>query len=578
MSTNKLKVCLFGCFEVLRGDQVLDLSARGSDKLLAFLLLQGKPVDQDTVAAALWPGTTPETLYRALRSLRSSLGADENIVKQVGQSLAVEAAKIDSDLCEFRKAKGSQSVALIQSALDQSELGLLLNWKAEWVHEGRRVVDEERAKLFGELGASYSSQGRFPEAAEAFGRYRDLCPSTERAWADRIDALIKSGERLLAREEIEQYRALLRKHGLTPTPRMWELIRLSGEEPTLTGHEGQFVAGGAVPVSSPYYVERDVDRQLIREMRQLPGIIYVKGSRQSGRSSLLARAVQMADLQDLTVLFLNFSLLGDADIADASRLSRWIIESLAVQVVGRVDAEILAEALSEQSMATPSQRVGEFLHDGVLIPAKISVFLVMDGMERLFDSPYRDDFFKMFRGWYEDRVRLPSQSWGRLIQLISCSTEPHLYLDQYNSPFNVRPPIEVFDFTVDEAKQLIQRYAPGLIAPEEIDSFLDLVGGHPYLLARGLTALKLEDWSLPEMLKKSASPDGPFANHLRYLLPPIKAEIALRNGLSQVLKKLPCSENTFFRLRSGGILVGSADCHDFRCGLYREWFSGISDL
>ena len=389
MSAGKLKVRLFGYFEVSRGDQILDFSVRGSDKLLAFLLLQGKPVDQDTIAVTLWPGTTPETFYRALRSLRSNLGADENILKQVGQSLAIEADGIESDLYEFRRAKGSKSAAIIQSALDHSELGLLLNWKCEWVHEGRRIVAIERAKFLWELGSAYLLQGQFLEAAEVFGHYRDLHPLSEHAWADRIDALIKSGERLQALEEIEQYRAILREKGLTPTPRMWELIRLSGEEPIMTGHEGQFVAGGAVPASSLYYVERDADRRLIREMRQLPGIIYVKGSRQSGRSSLLARAVQLAELQDLTVLFLDISLLSDADIADSSRLSRWIIESLSSQVVGGVDTEILAEALSERSMATPSQRVGEFIHDGILAPAKISVFLVMDGMERLFDSPYR---------------------------------------------------------------------------------------------------------------------------------------------------------------------------------------------
>ena len=62
MCEMKLTVRLFGKFEVFCGNQRIMFSNRHGDEFLAFLLIQKKFVDKDTICGTLWPNKTKNTL------------------------------------------------------------------------------------------------------------------------------------------------------------------------------------------------------------------------------------------------------------------------------------------------------------------------------------------------------------------------------------------------------------------------------------------------------------------------------------------------------------------------------------
>src|SRR5262245_12044597 len=59
--------------------------------------------------------------------------------------------------------------------------------------------------------------------------------------------------------------------------------------------QGQLLPpGGAVPLDSPFYVARKTDEEFYKAIARRDSIVLVKGARQVGKTSLLARGLQRA--------------------------------------------------------------------------------------------------------------------------------------------------------------------------------------------------------------------------------------------------------------------------------------------
>src|SRR5207245_2692151 len=63
---------------------------------------------------------------------------------------------------------------------------------------------------------------------------------------------------------------------------------------THTPTHGREAPGGAVPLDSPFYIERRTDGEFREAIRRQDSIVLVKGPRQVGKTSLLARGLQGA--------------------------------------------------------------------------------------------------------------------------------------------------------------------------------------------------------------------------------------------------------------------------------------------
>jgi hypothetical protein len=352
---------------------------------------------------------------------------------------------------------------------------------------------------------------------------------------------------------------------------------LRGPAPVLKEPEP---AGGAVPLDSEYYIERPTDAEFRKAIERKTCVVLVKGARQMGKTSLLARGLQQARAAGATVVTTDFQTLNTDDLSSIEKFYRALMK----QIIKRLGLKIqLDEAWRAGDSA--NDNFAAFL-ETVLEGVPQSLVWGMDEVDRLFTSEFASEVFGLFRSWHNDRMLNPDGPWTRLSMVIVYATEAYLFIKDINqSPFNVGTKIELRDFGIEEVAELNRRYGMPLKSPAEIQRFFKLVGGSPYLVRRGLQELKAlapssgaaADASTLEAFENIADQDeGPFGDHLRRILVTLAKNPALTEAVKQVLgatgAKASISMDDFVRLRSAGVMTGASSNEVTpRCELYRKF-------
>jgi hypothetical protein len=350
---------------------------------------------------------------------------------------------------------------------------------------------------------------------------------------------------------------------------------LRGPAPVLKEPEP---AGGAVPLDSEYYIERPTDAEFRKAIERKTCVVLVKGARQMGKTSLLARGLQQARAAGATVVTTDFQTLNTDDLSSIEKFYRALMK----QIIKRLGLKIqLDEAWRAGDSA--NDNFAAFL-ETVLEGVPQSLVWGMDEVDRLFTSEFASEVFGLFRSWHNDRMLNPDGPWTRLSMVIVYATEAYLFIKDINqSPFNVGTKIELRDFGIEEVAELNRRYGMPLKSPAEIQRFFKLVGGSPYLVRRGLQELRAlatssgaaADASTLEAFENIADQDeGPFGDHLRRILVTLAKNPALTEAVKQVLgatgAKASISMDDFVRLRSAGVMTGASSNEVTpRCELYR---------
>jgi hypothetical protein len=149
------------------------------------------------------------------------------------------------------------------------------------------------------------------------------------------------------------------------------------------------------------------------------------------------------------------------------------------------------------------------------------VVLAMDEVECTFDTSFRSDFFSMLRSWHNKRAT--KAIWKNVDLALVTSTEPYQLIENLNqSPFNVGQVIELTDFTTDQVQDLNQRHG-GPLTASDLQSLMNLVNGHPYLVRKALyllasdrlTAEEISDQAYNERSPLWGSPAVSPVSHLR---------------------------------------------------------------
>jgi hypothetical protein len=90
--------------------------------------------------------------------------------------------------------------------------------------------------------------------------------------------------------------------------------------------------GGAVPLNSEYYIVRPQDGELRAAVNRFDSIVLIKGARQMGKTSLLARGLQQGRERGAKVVLTDFQKLNLADLESAANLYFTLAESIAEQL------------------------------------------------------------------------------------------------------------------------------------------------------------------------------------------------------------------------------------------------------
>jgi hypothetical protein len=324
--------------------------------------------------------------------------------------------------------------------------------------------------------------------------------------------------------------------------------------------------GGAVALTSQFYVIRPTDEQFQSAIARHDSIVLVKGARQMGKTSLLARGLQQAREAGARVIRTDFQMLDEADLESVDRFFRALGEWIADQL----DLDVLPDQVWREHLGA-SVNFSRYLRREVLGKSPAPIVWGLDEVDRLFACDFGSQVFGLFRSLHNERQLDPTGPWSRLTLAMAYATEAHLFIRDVNqSPFNVGTRLSLQDFTLDQVADLNSRYGEPLANEAELNRYWHLVGGHPYLVHRGLYEMVAQSVSIGEFEAHASSEEGFFSDHLRRILVLLVKDPELSEALRAVLRGEPCpTPESFYRLRSAGVLKGSSVQEaQPRCQLY----------
>jgi hypothetical protein len=313
--------------------------------------------------------------------------------------------------------------------------------------------------------------------------------------------------------------------------------------------------GGAVPLDSRFYILRRTDEEFREAVARKDSIVLVKGARQMGKTSLLARALQEARLRGTRVVLIDAQTLTASVLASPDTL----YTAFATEIAMQLDLDVAPRRQWDEELGA-NVNLEMFLRRHVLKPEAGPLVWGIDEVDRLFACPYASEVFGLFRSWHNRRALDPSGPWSRLTLAIAYATEAHLFLtDNNQSPFNVGTRVALEDFTPDQMEELNRRYGSPLRSEQELGRFYVLFNGQPYLVRRGLDEMVGRQGTLAVLEAQGDLDEGPFGDHLRRLLAFLSRDEQLVAVIRGLLQGTPCPNlEIFYRLRSSGLIIGNS--------------------
>jgi DNA-binding SARP family transcriptional activator len=644
------QIGLLGGLRAERNGQVVThFESRQVRSLLGYLAYHlDRAHPREGLLELLWPEEDPEVTRVRLRTVLarlrhalepadvpagSVLVADRDSVRLNPQVLTTDVLLFEAARRRAREATApGDRVTLLAQAADLYRGTMLPGFYEEWIGPERERLADAYLETLAELAEHRALAGDLGGAVADARRAVAADPFRESSHRLLMRLYARAGRRPDAMRQYRELERILRdERGTVPSPETQALAReieSGGVEEWRSGRVDDPArgcpastpplfhsstpppelepVGGAVPLDSPFYVERATDAGFRRAILRQDSIVLVKGPRQVGKTSLLARGLQEAREAGARVVLTDFQKLTAAELESAETL----FVSLAAAIAEELELDFSVKALWNPERAW-SANFERFLRREVLgAPAKSggveewrsgrndaepsgssssarpllhsstpALVWGLDEVDRLFAHPFASEVFGLFRSWHNERALRPVVPWRQLTLAITYATEAHLFITDLNqSPFNVGTRLELEDFTLEQVADLNRRYGPyaGAGCPPlkdeaEVERYFRLVGGHPYLVRCGLHRMVGDGVGLEAIEAEATLDRGPFGEHLRRLRHSLSQDPELLAALREALERGACpTDESFYRLRSAGVLLGdTAAAVRPRCQLYR---------
>ncbi len=313
--------------------------------------------------------------------------------------------------------------------------------------------------------------------------------------------------------------------------------------------------GGAMPLDSEFYIVRPTDAEFQSAIARQESIVLVKGARQVGKTSLLARGLQQAREAGAGVILTDFQSLNAACLESVEEL----FLTLGGLIADQLDLDVFPDQVWRPKLS-PSINFERYLRREVLARIASPIVWGMDEVDRLFTCAFGSEVFGLFRSWHNKRALDPDGPWRQLTLVIAYATEAHLFITDLNqSPFNVGTRLLLEDFSFEQVAELNRRYGSPLRDRAEVARYFRLVGGHPYLVRRGLYEMAVHGLGLAALEAEADHDEGPFGAHLRRILVSLSQDPTLCEAVRGVLQGHPsATTDSFYRLRSAGLITGDS--------------------
>jgi len=324
--------------------------------------------------------------------------------------------------------------------------------------------------------------------------------------------------------------------------------------------------GGTVRLKDKFYVERDDDNRLKREMNRLGATVTIRAARQTGKSSLLVRGIQEAKKAGADTILLDMQRVDKDHLASLDIFLRYFAEYTIFKL--SQDAGVIDRYWHRN--LSPQEKLTSLLEDYVLDKVDRNLVLALDEIDVLLATPFSTEFFGLVRSWHN--LRASDEIWDKLSTVMVISTEPFLLISDSNqSPFNVGTNIYLQDFKKEEIQDLNMRHGSP-VDDGEFDELVNAFGGHPFLTRKAFYLLVAEKQNWKVLKASVAEEHGPFGDHLRRYHWMIQQDEDLKNAFRNVIKNNKCSDEMLHRLLQAGLIKASGDFVKCRCDLYRIYF------
>jgi DNA-binding SARP family transcriptional activator len=617
----RCRIELLGGLRVRQGErEITRFPMRRTAALLAYLayyLQRGH--SREVLVELLWPECDVEAgrsrlsvVLSSVRALLEPAGVPPGSVLVADRfSVGLNPLSVTTDVAEFEAAVQSAGDAAsvaekgpwLTRAVELYGGTLLPEFLDDWVVAQQQRLNEQYFQVLRQLVEHLEGIGELDRALQVARRAVAADPLREEAHGELMRLQIAAGqpsaalrqyrelERLLkqeldtvpgaaARALVQKIEAAIPPPGETPRPAA-DSRPQSGERmlsrpppaPPTESTAGPALrpdalepVGGAVPLDSRFYVVRPADHEFGAAMARRDSIVLVKGPRQVGKTSLLARGLQQARQAGARVVLTDLEMLNAAHLGSAET---FLLE-LAQMMADQLDLDVSpADVWDSRRGANPNFR--RYVQREVLGKVDAPLVWGLDEVDRLFHCSFGSDIFGLFRSWHNERALDPAGPWMRLTLAMAYATEAHLFIADLNqSPFNVGTQVTLADFTREQVADLNRRYGSPLKDEGQLSRFDDVISGHPDLVRRGLYEMAAHGTDIATFETRASSDDWIFGNHLQRILLLLRRDPELCEVVRGVLAGRPClTPRSFYRLRSAGLMVGvSEEDARLRCRLY----------
>ena len=325
---------------------------------------------------------------------------------------------------------------------------------------------------------------------------------------------------------------------------------------------------GQVSIDSPFYIASPYENRCHEEVKKPGSLIRIKSPHDMGKSSLMARVLDYGSKLGYRTVTIDLTQTNQKLFDDLDRFMQWFCAVVGRQLGVRVKTdEYWDDIFGANDNST------DYFENYLLQEDAPPLVLAIDNFDRVFEHPDIEiDFCGLLRGWHE-RSKTKKQ-WGNLRLLVVHSQEPYAQKDINQSPFNVGLPIELGEFTIAQVRELVSRH--GLTWNDlDVDRFVGLIGGHPYLVRAALYYLASGDFSLDEFLKIAPTEAGIYSDLLRGYLQTLEDYPELGAAMKKVVeadRQVSLRTEESFKLDSMGLIVRVENDVVPRCNLYRQYF------
>jgi hypothetical protein len=371
-----------------------------------------------------------------------------------------------------------------------------------------------------------------------------------------------------------------------PLKRYWEIHLQSGKKdpvamapaapsssPSSTAQPPQTTGSAAPELPFPTYIRwPDIEAVCIETLTHYPGsLLRIKAPKLTGKTSLINFVMSQLATQGMHTINLSLRMADrQRHFSNIDIFLQWFCCNVEQELglESQIEQYWNAEWLGSKVSCTT------YFEKYFLKQDDAPVILCIDDIDVLFAYPeLYEDFFGLLRSWYEKARSRPQ--WKKLRLILAHSTEAYIRLNINQSPFNVGLPIELAEFTPNQAGALSQRLGLTL-PPADIEALMALLGGHPYLLEKAFDHLRANrKITLTEFIDTAPTQAGIYRNHLQETWKQLKAHPALEMAFHEILKSevaIAIEPTQAYQLQSMGLIKLMGNVTEVSCQLYRQYF------